>query len=358
MPTIVVSDGGTYSTLDAGIGAAADGDTISIEGTWNNDDTQWVNIDVANITIVADGDSKHPGYIEATGTDVGHYRLVTSWQECIEVAAAGASINDIVIINTGTSGSEEGIDYQQQSVDVDSCVIHSTNTTADKDGIYTSNTGRTLNATNTVITGFGRGGIHVQNHSGGSGNHNVNVDSCTIYKCGTDGATDCGGISLREVGTTVVATVDNTIVLDCNSGSSRDYRTYSTGTNIPWAVNYCVDSDNTIATVTAAAGGSGDNNLASHNITDDNTKAADGDWIIVENSQTAPYDLRLQSNIYNEALDTGATTLGFDIIGTARPQESIKAGGAVDDRGAFEWVAAATVSMATIQHYRHFIGGM
>jgi hypothetical protein len=39
------------------------------------------------------------------------------------------------------------------------------------------------------------------------------------------------------------------------------------------------------------------------NATDDNSKSSDGDWVIFENITTLPYDLRLQGNTYNEAID-------------------------------------------------------
>ena len=358
MPTIVVSDGGTYSTLDAGIGAAADGDTISIEGTWDNDDTQPVTLDVANITISCDADSKHPGYLieESRTGSTTHYRLTHSQTsgtgEAIDVNASGCTIGDLTIVSTSTDTSDEGIDYQGASVSVDSCIIHSTTTTTQKDGLYCALAGRILTITNSIVTGWGRGGIHVQMYAAASGTYEVNVDSCTIFNCGTDAGgtvdTDGGGIKYRHNdagGASSAVTVVNTIAVENDSGSgSRDY--YGNDSGIVWTINDSIDSDNSITGVID----SGTGNLASRTATDSDTPGT-GDWVVFEDVTTAPYDLRLKTNAENDAEDSGATVLDVDIVGTARPQDT-------DDRGAFEISVGSAVSMATIQHYRHFIGGM
>jgi len=337
MATITVrqsgsSPAGDFSTLASALAdsGTTSGDTISIEGTWSVDDTTACTISDTNLIITTDSESKHPGFlIEETRTGAtDYYRHVYGGaSDNVDVNASGCTISGIAFISTSTTPSQEAIDYQGADVDIDSCIIHSTTTTNQKDGTYTANTARTLNITNSIITGWARAGVHVQNYAAGSGTHTCDVDSCTIYACALDAGTRvAGGIRGQQATTTVNMSVTNTVSV---GNTQADFVDSNNPPACNWVINYCIDSDGSIATNID----SGSDNLASRTETDSDTPGI-GDWVVFEDVTSAPYDLRLKTNDENDAEDSGSTALSVDIVGTSRPQGLSSP--LTDDRGAFE----------------------
>jgi len=177
---LVRQDGvGAYTTLDSAVGPAGTNGNIEIQDEWTADDTTAVAWDVSGLTVTCDSDSKHPGYLIEGTTRTGsttHYRLKDGSSNTINVTQGGGSIEDLCIIQTGDD-SDEAIDYQGADVTVKNCLLWDSTGDTQKDGIYTALTGRTLTVENTIIIGFARGGIHVQQYGTASGTHTVNVDS-------------------------------------------------------------------------------------------------------------------------------------------------------------------------------------
>jgi len=342
----VKQTGGDFSTLasalsDAGTSAS---DTISIEGTWSIADTAAATVSDNTVTIQTDTDSKHPGYV----SNSDHYRLEVSGSHCVTVNNTGLIIDGIVIKQSGTGSSNEGIRIGVSSgtTTIKKSIIWASTSTSQQDGLFMYEPG-TANVEQCFIYGFNRAGCHAQPSNSGN-DQTWNINSCGIWDCGKSGETSesCGGIAVRQqsVANGVIINLFNIWILDCNGdadASDLDYHTGSGGVDATWNINNCIDSDGSITNRIDT----GSNNLTSHNITDDNTKSSDGDWVIVEDITSSPYDLRLQDNTYNEAQDAHTVTSGSgmniptdDIVGTSRPQNTDY------DLGAFEIsVGGATV---------------
>lgn len=354
----VKQSGGDYSTLNAA--CVADETTISIEGTWTSADTTAVTVDTDNTTITTDADSKHSGYVEASPS---YYRLsLSSSSHCITVSAVGTVIDGIVIERDGATASAEGIRLSNttSNASTDAFTIKNSilycetaNQATDQDGIYIGNGNGTINVENTIIMGFSRCGIHLQNYSGGISCTTItNVTSCTIAYNGHDTTNDdqqsAGGIGFyhSHASTDHTANVHNSIIInnDIGSASSRDVNTTGAGYGLGDVIvncSYSIIGDDSLTWLSATEGHTvtGTGRLEERTLTD-STSPGTGDWVIVEDFTTYPYDFRLVSNAENDAEDAHTTATAHsltipstDIAGTSRPQNTSY------DIGAFEIVS-------------------
>lgn len=336
----VKQSGGDYSTLASALSNASTSasDIISIEGTWSVDDTAAATIIDDNITIQTDASSNHFG-VEGSA----NYRLEVSGSHCITCNNTGFDIDGLVVVQTGTGSSDEGIRAGNFAGTVQNCLIRANTATSSQDGIYLFGTAaRTVNVINTSIIKFNRGGIHLQN----ADNTTANINSCTIWGNGADsvsGSQAAGGIAVANTSSSSAINVFNTMSLGNTSGTgAADYRDEGANT---WNIDNCIDSDNTIAGLDGGAVGA----LASRTITDSAAPGA-GDWVMVNDVTSSPYDLTLQDDATNnDAQDAHSNTTGagltlptLDIEGDTRDTASGKVDIGVDAFPAAGITAAIT----------------
>jgi hypothetical protein len=344
----VMDGGGDFTTLAAALADAGTsaGDTIEISGTWDNDDTAACTVADNNITIQAVGSSKCAPFAVASPT---HYRLrcATNGSHCILVNNTGCVIDGLEIKQGSTGSSDEGIRMAASGGTLtvkNSHIYGGSSYVIRQDGIYINNISATLNLENCIIHTFDRTGIHDQNYTAETVVVTVNVNSCTIFGCGNDYPAENeapGGIGVDSSHLDSVHNINvfNSVVVNNEqAGSGAEDFAISTGMagTITWNIHNSIDSDNSIASRDAAAFEC----LASRTETDSDTPGA-GNWVVFEDVTTYPYDLRLKSNVENDAQDAHDSGSGAgidmpdaDIAGTTRPQNTNY------DCGAFEIAAA------------------
>jgi hypothetical protein len=328
MATITVKQtGGDYSSLNAALAAANTGDLISIEGAWTADDTSTCTVADNNLTIQVT-DYPHPGHYEPSKSF--HHRLKTATTaHSIQVNGTGVTFDGLVIYQNGSGTSAEGFRINNSgTTTIKNCLILCGGNAADQDGIYSYHAlTPTVTVENTQISGFTRCGIHYQHYAPQTpGTVTFNVNSCSIFD------NDIAGVGLFMWNSAtyhaLTANIHNSLIM----GNTRDYgqwdyyTEYNRITN--WTVNtsYTIDSDNSSGAtgVTVGAGC-----LASRTLTDTRSPST-GNWVIVEDKTTFPYDLRLVDHASeNDAKDahTTATAHGLtipstDICGSSRPQNT------------------------------------
>lgn len=328
MATITVKQtGGDYSSLNAALAAANAGDLISIEGAWTADDTSTCTVADNNLTIQVT-DYHHPGHYEPNKSF--HHRLKTATtSHSIQVNTTGVTFDGLVIYQNGSGTSAEGFRINNSgTTTIKDCLILCGGNAADQDGIYSYHAlTPTVNVQNTQISGFTRCGVHYQHYSPQTpGTVTFNINSCSIFDNDIAGV----GFFLWNSATyhALTANIHNSLIM----GNTRDYGQWDYYTDYNrisnWTVNtsYTIDSDNSSGAtgVTVGAGC-----LASRTLTDTRSPST-GNWVIVEDKTTFPYDLRLVDHASeNDAKDahTTATAHGLtipstDICGSTRPQNT------------------------------------
>lgn len=341
----VKQSGGNYSTLAAALAACNAGDVVSIEGSWTVDDTSVCVVNDDNVTIqIGDGAAAHPGYWD---TSQNHYRLVTAsnGSHAINVTGSGVIIDGLAIKQNSTGNSDEAIRIANDGTNtIKNCLITSGKGASSQDGIYSYHAYHpTVHIQNCIIWGFTRGGIGYQHYSPAPSTTLTDwfIGSCSIYDCQS-------GIQVFATSQTtnrsIEINVHNTWSMGCSAadmiqsddsgGSTRVSQSFVT-----FDVSYSIDSDGSIGS-TGVTGNSG--NLTNRALTDSSSPGT-GDWVVVEDKTTSPYDFRLKSNAENDAQDRhavntaeGVTILSTDILGLTRPSNTNH------DVGAFEIQASAT----------------
>jgi hypothetical protein len=330
----VKESGGDYATLAAAVTA---GETdISIEGAWTSAEAANIEITVAGTSIVASGAAKHPGWETTSPT---HYRIAnSSTGHVLTISADNVVIDGLDIKQNQSGASDECVRVNgAYTFTIKNSLLHFASAVSDQDGVYCSTGGAVLNVEQCAIWGAGRAAIHGQADS----TLTINSNSNTLWDNGDPSISasekDNGGISIKIQNAAADHNVNvyNTISMDGDNDVDANYvrgkdfveYTYSIGSfaGTPvWNIHDSIDSNGDCSNRDGAASGC----LESHNITDDNTKSSDGDWVIVEDITTNT-DLRLQSNTYNEAQDMHANSSGaglsipaLDIVGTSRPQNT------------------------------------
>jgi|GEM_PF-6456539 len=320
--------GGDYQTLDEACDNIGAGETITIEGEWDNPDTRSVIVST-DCTITATGSARVTTASHVSGTPK-HYRLhVSDGEHAITVNDSETTIDGIEIKQAGSGSSDECIRFAHEggTLNVSDCILYSGLAASDQDGIYAARINCTVNIENVIAYNFLRAAIHAQPTSGTAVEQTWNINSCSIYNCSEDGEAEGGAISAYGVyAHTVNVNVHNTWGLGCNNDASDTYNeTINLGT-VNWGISYSIDDDNSIAS--RDAGGAG--NQASRVISD--SDEGEGSYVIVNDiTDAAPFDLSLTdlTNAKNNAQDEHATEQaeslsipGTDIDGTTRPDNT------------------------------------
>lgn len=134
----------------------------------------------------------------------------------IEINHANVTIEHLVIEQQGTGGSWEGIRVASGG---DNCVIDSvvcfptTAGSSSQDGVYTGNWAvSNLEIKNSIFYDWGRGGINIQNYTGGNA-QDVDIENCLCVDCGS-------GVIGWASGGVIDIEVNNTACL--NNGTDFD----------------------------------------------------------------------------------------------------------------------------------------
>ncbi len=343
----VAESGGNYTTLASAMADAGreDGDTITITGTWSVADTAAVTVQDDNQTITADANSAHAG--KETGSPT-YYRLAVGAAHCITMGndVNGQLIEKFVILQTGTGSSDEGLRTANNTFTLRNLIFRATGASgADQDGIHQGGNNATVTIEQCYFTDFRRGGITKQS----SGTSTININSCGIYNCGGTDGTEDGGITANHSGT-VTWNIHNTWAVGNSGTNAADFQE-TAGTNT-YNISNCIDGDNSIAGIVDTSEGT---NFASRAISE---TTAGGDEIMVQEKDTAPYDLTLRDDstnndaqeVHTDSEAEGLTIPTTDIAGTTRNSAGSPVEGTNYDIGPFEVVAAAASGAGIFRH--------
>ena len=286
--------GGDFTTLAAALADAGTGvgDTITIQGPWTVDDTAAAVVADNNITVqIASGNASYHNGFYSTGNN--HYRLVvnSAGSHCILVNNTGCIIDGLAISQASIGDSDEGIRLAVDgTITVKNAIIFAPNDVSDQDGIYLGLITGTVNSENVIIYGFNRAGLHPQIFAGAD-IQTWNINSCTIYDCGSDGEPDGGGIStlLTAGGATYSINIFNSQILASAFDSNEDYNEEGVAGNATWNINNGIASDTSISSRDPGAVGE----LANRTATDVESPGV-GDFVIFRDLTTI--DLRLFDN--------------------------------------------------------------
>jgi hypothetical protein len=347
----VKQSGGDFNSLntalqDVGTGA---GDTISIEGTWTIDDIAAATVSDANITITCDSDSRNPGYAHSgSGTWYRHRRSGSG--HSLTIDADNLLMEKIDIQNPSTGASDEifRISTTITTFAAKRCVFGFDTVNSQQDAIHsTLHSSQTFNIENTVFYNVQRAVFDLYSNSNNT--ITVNLNSCHFYNVAPLSSEYRHGVV--GIGPDTNTTYDIYMFNCCvELGDSTSYivNSISTSGTVNVTIDRSIQSNASGYWSLNADSETVTDSLVSHNWTDDNSKSSDGDWVIVEDITTSPYDMRLQSNDYNEAQDmhadgsgAGLTMPSIDIVGTSRPQNTNY------DVGAFEIAVAVVEKVPT-----------
>jgi len=346
--------GGDYTSLSGALSASET--DILIDGTWSAVETGNLTVSTASTSIAVSSSAKHPGYDHGT---LAWYRLQNSSSgHVLTISANNCTIDGLDIKQNDDGNSDECIRVNgAYTSTIKNSLLHFSGKNTDQDGIYCSTAGAAITVEQCIMWQGGRAGINLQTDAGVI---DLDVNGCTFYNFGDNTLGpkeyDSGGVAckVQNVADDHNINLFNTISMDhdgdLSAGSRRlghlDIVEYIYGGSFAatpvWDIHNCIGSE---ADAFSDFDSGASNCLYSHNITDDDTKSSDGDWVIVEDI-TTNIDLRLVDQTYNEAQDMHSSSSGAglsipstDIVGTSRPQNTNY------DCGAFE-IAAATVSFS------------
>lgn len=354
--TVEEDGGGDHLTLDDALDNVVAGNTITIQGEWDNPDTVACIVST-NCTITAEGAARVTTAGHVAGVPL-HYRLhCAGGGHCITVtdATASTTIDGIEIKQGSAVGSDECIRLSDDGgvLNVTNCIIYSASGASDQDGVYAGDIGATVNCENLIVYNVRRSGLHPQIWQG-THTQTWNIVSCSMYNCGENNESEAGGVNIQIRGdATYFINIHNSWALDCsfNTNDSFGELVLNPGPST-WGISYSIADD----TSPTDRDGTGAGNQENVEIFD--TDQGAGAYVIVNGDidGAIPWDLALTDldNTKNVAQDEhaqeGAEDMdipGTDIDGTARPANTNY------DVGAFEIpVAGATpTSQVTINMF-------
>jgi hypothetical protein len=325
--------GGDYTTLEAAVEAfsTADGDVITISGTWTiREDTRIAVSDA--LTIVATGDSKQIGRPWRTG-DTHYQHRSTSAGHSFTITDTGAvTFEDLDIILDHTGVSDEIFrNNVSNTFTARRCLLGFAVRTDQQDVYYNEAVSTALFEQCHFYNAY-RAVCDIFAYDTGS---TIKFNSCTGYDIGysTGGSTRSGVVGMTGSTNTLVVDMFNCI-FHINTGSAITGHTSGATLN-------CYTVVTNQAQISAGGAGQLDTNTDNTVNAAINDTDSSGNYILIDTT-TSPYDLRLFDNATNNAAQdhsTNATGLGLtipstDIVGTSRPQNTNY------DIGAFEVVAS------------------
>ncbi len=158
----------------------------------------WLTTDPANL---------HAG---VAGTGHGRMRGSTGGSHVLNVDAAFTRIDWLEIQQDSTGSSDEGIRVLVGADDVlvDYCIVWDDQTASSRDGVYVGDWAiANLRVSNTIIYGFTRAGIHLQQFGSTGRTITADIDHCSIYDCGSDASNEVGALFVQSSGASDSITV-------------------------------------------------------------------------------------------------------------------------------------------------------
>lgn len=325
--TFQIGTGETYTTI-AGWEAASDVST----GFWKGelkDTSAYSGVTISGVTgtptasnyvwLTATSGNKHKG---KAGTS--HARLSGGGTGLIRISDSYTRIDNLELRLTGTNPSDEAIRITGSvtGVVISRCIIWTSMTATDTDGIYAGNYSMDAVVDNCIIYGFYRAGINAQNYSAAANTQTWYIDYCTIFKCGSSGEVESGGISSRTGSTaTNNMNIYNTGCFDTAS-TYDDFANATEAGTTNWAGTHNACSDSSLTS-------RGISTNAQESLTTSTSTQSSGSYFLVRNNTSGTEDLQLlDDSAGNSAIGNGtdrtssepSTRQDFstDIFGKAR----------------------------------------
>lgn len=338
MAITVQQSGGDYNNFKD---AVTDADNIiNISGTWTVDDGFTGTITVASgeaITVTCSGGSETIGRPHA-GSEAT-YRLRKTDSGHVFTQSAEITITGMDAQHANPSTSDEIFDNNTGTVGVTlkKCVIgYSANTSQCDMFESTSNPDADVVLENCAIYNVGRQVLGM----GTPGTNEYKLTACHFFNIGTAADQNSAIVRIGSGTNGPIARVFNCTIHLVDDAQVLAFIVAGTPNSEQLIIDRSIVSDTvwsdgnwTTETVT--------DSLVSRTWTDD-IDPGGGNFVIVEDTTTSPFDLRLQDNATdNDAQDLHADSTGAgltmpadDIVGTTRPQNTNF------DAGMFEVVAA------------------
>jgi len=330
--TFQIGTGETYTTI-AGWEAASDVST----GFWKGelkDTAAYGGVTIAGVTgtpsisnyvwLSATSGNKHSGLAGTT-----HARIAAAGAGAVTISDDFTRIDDIEIGLTGSNNSDEAIRItaNTNNVLISRCIIWTGTTQIDKDGIYTGNWDCSYSVDNSIIYGFTRGGINAQSWQNSTRTQTVNIDYCTIVKCGSSGEVESAGITSRTGGTNVTNNINvyNTGCFDTAS-TYDDFANYTEAGTTNWTGTHNASSDASLTSRGIATS-------AQESLTLTATTQSSGSYFVVQNIGAGTEDYQLLDEAAgNLAIGNATDRVGsepdarqdfsLDIVGNTRNTSS------------------------------------
>lgn len=217
--TISASGGGDYTSIgaweaatnlnggaDIWKGTIVDGSAYDEAVTINGGGTSvnsyvWLTVDAAN---------RHAGVWDTTKARIAYTGTATA---AIEIDSDWVRVDWLQILRTGAGfgASDEGIRVRESTdVLLDYLIIWADVLDDGTDGIYTGNWAITrLSISNSVIYGWDRGGIHLQQFGSSAINQDLRIDHCAVGASGRGDGSGEGCLHVRQSGGTTTVDVHN-----------------------------------------------------------------------------------------------------------------------------------------------------
>ena len=225
----VASTGGDYSSIQAALDAA---DITS--GRWIVEVDETAVFDEAlttgsitgtptssnHVVLRANADHRHNG-TAGTGARISVDGAIGNG---IYVTSNYMVIEGLEIELVSPSTSDECIRIQASNVLLSGLILHTASATADTSAAYVGNWDASFSIDDSIIYGFTRGGIHLQQFGSSTARTiTANVDHCTIYDCGASGENESGAINVRSDNASDVITVNVYNTVGVNTPETEDF---------------------------------------------------------------------------------------------------------------------------------------
>ena len=265
------------------------------------------------IWLTADSAVAHAG---VAGTGHARMNYTGTATDAIEIASSFVRVDWLEIQRSGGSfgNSDEAIRVSSGADDVliDYCILWAaTSTQSDTDGIYIgASASNPVNVSNSVIYGWVRGGIHLQQFSGNN-TVVVNADHNTVAYVGQ--GTDEAPYNLNQAGTaTSTLNTYNSVAMGRISGTNRDIHLFAQN-----ASSVCVlaGSHNAVNSVTTAGAGTNTQNQTSSVAATDgvvDSAPATAGVYVTDYTGVTTFDFTPVDHANNVILEAGTNRQGSD----------------------------------------------
>lgn len=326
----IKQSGGDFSSINAFIGDAGTvaSDVGNIEGGWSSADTSGVTWNKAVTVQANDSSSKQAGRPWATGGTTYRHKVASGHAFTV---SANVILKDFTIESDSTGVSDEIFRTSSNITTLDCTRMHLgfSGNTDQQDVLYVASGGTLSTSATFEQCFFFDVGRSIVDDYQSQGSYEINFNSCASYNIGANGGRS-GASWVGIDGQSSVGDV-NINAHNCLFNTETQFVFRQDGGLLTFDISatYCI-SETTSDDLTANQDSEVTTGTQwSHTWAD--TDQGSGDYVIMEDVTTSPYDPRLQDfgNSNNEAQDShttasgsGLTIPGTDIVGISRPQNT------------------------------------